>query len=73
MGNGIWVAGIALTVLMGIGVSFPLAAVVSWPIMFFSGRYFARLSEDWQKHSYQIKRQAWKERERRENGKRSDH
>lgn len=71
MVNGVWVAGVALIVLLSIGLPLPAAAVISWPVMFFAGRYFARLSDEWQARSYEIKRRAGEERERREADERS--
>lgn len=71
MANGVWVAGVALVVLLSIGFPLPAAAVISWPVLFFAGRSFARLSDEWQARSYEIKRRAQEERERREADERS--
>lgn len=71
MGNGIWVAGIAIALLMSIGIPLPAAVVMSWPVMFFAGRYFARLSEDWDAQSRRIKREAWERHEKEQRSGRS--
>ncbi|MBS1303428.1 hypothetical protein [Loktanella sp. SALINAS62] len=72
MANGVWVAGVALVIMMGIGLPIHVAAVMSWPVMYFGGRYFARLSDEWQTRSYEIKRRAREEREQREKEERSN-
>jgi hypothetical protein len=38
MANGIWVAGIAMVLLIGLGAQPPLALALSVPVMFLSGR-----------------------------------
>lgn len=72
MGNGVWVAGIAIAALITIGFPFPAAAILSWPVMFFTGRYFARLSEEWHNKSNDIKRRAWEEKRRQDEEQSSD-
>lgn len=64
MANGVWVAGVALVIMMGIGAPIPVAVVMSWPIMFFAGRYFARLSDEWQTRRYEIMRRSREEEQR---------
>ncbi|MFV0246029.1 MAG: hypothetical protein ACK5IB_13570 [Qingshengfaniella sp.] len=32
MANGVWVAGVALVILLSLGVPLPAAAVISWPV-----------------------------------------
>ena len=71
MANGIWVAGLVIVALITVGFPLPAAAIASWPVMFFAGRYFARLSDEWQARSHEIKRQAGEERRRREKEKSS--
>lgn len=77
MVNGIWVAGVALVLLISFGAPMPLAAVISWPVMYFSGRYFARMSDRMDERTREIKRQGWeahrkKEEDARKAGKQDD-
>lgn len=59
MVNGVWVAALAMVLLMSISVPTPLAIMLSWPVMYFSGRYFVRLSDRMDERSREIKRQGW--------------
>lgn len=72
IGNDIWVAGVVIVSLITIDFPLPAAAILSWPVMFFAGRYFARISEEWHNKSNNIKRQAWEEKRRRDEEQSSD-
>jgi len=72
MANGVWVAGTALVIMMSIGVPEPVSIVVSWPIMFLAGRFFARLSDDWEAKRNEIWRQVREEQENFDKEERSE-
>ncbi len=60
-----------MDLLKSISVPTPLAIMLSWPVMYFSGRYLVRMFERMDERSREIKRQGWeahrkKEREARE-------
>lgn len=66
MVNGVWVAGVAMVVLMSISVPTPLAIMISWPVMYFSGRYFARMSDRMDERTREIKRRGWEAHRKKE-------
>ena len=59
MANGVWIAGIAMVVLLVVSVPIPLATMLSWPVMYFSGSYFSRMSDRMDERTREIKRQGW--------------
>jgi hypothetical protein len=66
MANGVWVAGIAMVLLIGIGLPTPLAALASLPVMYYSGRYLAGLFERIDDRTREIKLNAWKAHRKKE-------
>lgn len=72
MANGVWVAGVAIVILIGLGLPLPAAAIVSLPVMFFAGRYIASLSEADRIRTNDRRRRAWEEQERREEDERNN-
>ncbi|WP_323007894.1 hypothetical protein [Pseudorhodobacter sp.] len=66
MAMGSWVGGTAFVLLFSLGVTVPIAAVLSWPAMFFAGRFFMGVSDRWDKGVQDIKRRAWDEHRKKE-------
>jgi hypothetical protein len=66
MSNGVWVAGIASVVLISLSVPVPTAALLSVPVMYFAGRYFARMAERDEERTRQMKLQSWEAHRKRE-------
>jgi hypothetical protein len=66
MVNGVWVACVAMVLLMSISVPTPLAIMLSWPVMYFSGCYFARMSDRMDERTREIKRQGWEAHRKKE-------
>jgi hypothetical protein len=66
MANGIWVAGVAMLILVWLGAPPPFALVLSFPVMFLAGRYFARLAERWDADVREAKRLGWEKYRQRE-------
>lgn len=59
MVNGVWIAGIVAVLLFAMSVPIPLAIVLSWPVMHFSGHYIARMSDRMDERTRAIKREGW--------------
>lgn len=64
--NGIWVAGAFIALASYIGLPFEFAALVGLPVMFFSGRYFNRMSERMDTQADDAKRRGWEAHHNRE-------
>jgi uncharacterized protein HemY len=74
MSNGVWVAGVVLVILISMSVPVPAAALLSLPVMYFAGRYFARMSERMDERTREIKRQGWEaHRKKEEDARKRDH
>lgn len=66
MANGVWVAGIAMVLLIGIGLPTPLAVLASLPVMYYSGRHLAGMFERIDDRTRDIKLQAWEAHRKKE-------
>ena len=71
MSNGVWAAGVVLVTLIGLSVPLPAAALLSLPVMYLTGRYFARMSERMDERTREMKRQGWEAHRKREEEKRN--
>lgn len=66
MVNGIWVSGVVAVILISLSVPVPAAALLALPVMYFSGRYFARASERMDESVRDIKRRGWEAHRKKE-------
>lgn len=66
LANGVWIAGIVMVLLIAASVPTPLAIVLSWPVMYFSGRYFTDMSDRLDESTRAIKRRGWEARQAKE-------